>query len=290
MVATPLQWHSTTAKSDGVNDCFMECFQNLGLSQFVCEPTRFTSNGIGNILDIILCNDNLSVNINSIDEPFSTSDHCLINFNLYSTVIDRSDRVDIVHNSSPSNEHSILLPVYNWADGDYAAVNESLKSLDWQSLLGNIFDVDLIWSSFTSVVRPIIALYVPKRLVSHSTKYRVKKYPSSIRTLLSRKAALWRKLKSDFSDELKNRYTYVSMICKQAILDFDVEIENRILKANNLGAFYRFVNNKLRSRGGIAPPPLYDSAGTLLVSDSDKADLLNTFFKSVFTQDDGGSS
>ena len=76
------------------------------------------------------------------------------------------------------------------------------------------------------------------------------------------------------------------MICKQTILDFDVEIENRILKANNLGAFYRFVNNKLGSRGGIAP--LYDSAGTLLVSDSDKADLLNTFFKSVFTQDDGG--
>ena len=154
---------------------------------------------------------------------------------------------------SPSNEHSILLPVYNWADGDYDAINERLKSLDWQSLLGNIFDVDLIWSSFTSVVWPIIPLYIPKRLVSHKTKYRFKKYPSSIRTLLSRKAALWRKLKSAYSEELKNRYTYVSMICKQAILDFDVEIENRILKANNLGAFYKFFNNKLGSRGGIAP-------------------------------------
>ena len=125
-------------------------------------------------LSSALCNDNLSVNINSIDEPFSTNDHCLINFNLYSTVIDGSDRVDIVRNCSPSNENSILLPVYNWADGDYAAIDASLKSFDWQSLLGNIFDVDLIWSSFTSVVWPIISLYVPKRLVSHSTKYRVK--------------------------------------------------------------------------------------------------------------------
>ena len=57
------------------------------------------------------------------------------------------------------------------------------------------------------------------------------------------------------------------------------------MEANNLGAFYRFVNNKLSAKTGIAP--LFNPAGTLLSSDSDKADLLNDYFHSVFTKDDG---
>ena len=56
-------------------------------------------------------------------------------------------------------------------------------------------------------------------------------------------------------------------------------------RQSNLGAFFKFVNKKLANRSGI--PPLNDSAGNLLTSDQDKANLLNEYFCSVFTIDDG---
>ena len=57
---------------------------------------------------------------------------------------------------------------------------------------------------------------------------------------------------------------------------FDVERENRILDANNLGAFYRFVNSKLGNSSGIGP--LHDKDGNLLFDDKAKAELLNQYF------------
>ena len=61
--------------------------------------------------------------------------------------------------------------------------------------------------------------------------------------------------------------------------------EERVLGANNLGAFYRFVNSKMGRMNGIAP--LLDPMGNLLLSDQEKADLLNNYFCSVFTEDNG---
>ena len=65
----------------------------------------------------------------------------------------------------------------------------------------------------------------------------------------------------------------------------DSERERNLLNTNNVGAFYKFINNKLHNSSGIAP--LYNDAGTLLTSDLGKANLLNSYFKSVFIQDDG---
>ena len=51
-----------------------------------------------------------------------------------------------------------------------------------------------------------------------------------------------------------------------------------------LQSLYGYVNKKLNSRSFI--PPLIASNGNLISSDKEKADLLNAFFQSVFTQDD----
>ena len=61
--------------------------------------------------------------------------------------------------------------------------------------------------------------------------------------------------------------------------------EERIIKANNLGEFYRYINNKLSHGNGIAP--LFDTNGNLITSEIEKTNLLNDYFKSVFTIDNG---
>ena len=132
---------------------------------------------------------------------------------------------------------------------------------------------------------PIIDLYVPKHLIPHNKKYKPRHYPKHIRILLNRKAAIWRTLKIDKSDYMKSKYAHIVHACKTAITKFDISKEEQILNANNLGAFYKFVNGKLCSSSGI--PPLTDSASNLITSDIDKANLLNSYFQTVFTKDNG---
>ena len=52
-----------------------------------------------------------------------------------------------------------------------------------------------------------------------------------------------------------------------------------------MGTFYKFVNKKLSSKTGVAP--LRDSQGNLTLSDLEKATILNEYFQSAFTIDNG---
>jgi hypothetical protein len=128
-------------------------------------------------------------------------------------------------------------------------------------------------------------MFVPKVSTPHFNKYNPRHYPKNIRNLLSRKAAIWRTLRTNKSEELKKKYTEIVLALRKAIIDFDIMNEEKIIKANNLGAFYRYINNKLSHGNGIAP--LFDTNGNLITSEIEKANLLNDYFKSVFTIDNG---
>jgi len=55
--------------------------------------------------------------------------------------------------------------------------------------------------------------------------------------------------------------------------------------ANNVRAFYRFASKHLRNKTEISP--LYDSSGQIYVDDASKANLLNEYFSTVGTVDNG---
>ena len=128
-------------------------------------------------------------------------------------------------------------------------------------------------------------MFVPRKTVRHHLKYRPRQYPKHIRRLLTKKSAICHKLKTNKSPELLSTYQTISNLCKLEIFKFDSEREEKLLNANNLGTFYKFVNNKLTSKSGIAP--LKTDNDILLTNDTDKANLLNDYFHSVFTSDDG---
>ena len=61
--------------------------------------------------------------------------------------------------------------------------------------------------------------------------------------------------------------------------------EARFAKRENVREFYKFINSKLSVKAHI--PPLKDTSGNLLESDYSKCNMLNQYFSSVFTHDDG---
>jgi hypothetical protein len=80
------------------------------------------------------------------------------------------------------------------------------------------------------------------------------------------------------------RFSYID-IWNVLIKLFKNVFENKLVDSGNLGAFYKYVNKKLNGSNGIAP--LCGVDGNLAVTDYDKAALLNNYFCSVFTADNG---
>ena len=169
---------------------------SLGMTQFVCEPTRVSKTNSDNILDLIFSNDPISVHVSNHMPPLSTSDHHIIEFSIFFP----SNTNNLLTNDGTP---SVRLPIYDWTGADFTAINEDINNLDWNRLFGTNFDVESIWNSLKSMILLIIELHNPKVLIDHSRKYKPRMYPKHIRNLLSRKAAIWRKFKLTGNPEVK---------------------------------------------------------------------------------------
>ena len=64
--------------------------------------------------------------------------------------------------------------------------------------------------------------------------------------------------------------------------------EKRIIDSNNIGSFYKYVNKKIEN--GCSVGTLIDPAGKPVFDDKEKADLLNSYFCSMGTDDNGVAS
>ena len=184
-----------------------------------------------------------------------------------------------------NNVDRLNLTIFDWSNADFTGINNYLCGIDWNCVFGYNFDADSIWNAFKCTIWPIIEIFVPTKTVHHYHEYRPRQYPKHIRKLLIKKSAIWHRLKNNKSPDLLSNYRSISDLCKLEIFKFDSEREEKLLKANNLGAFYKFVNQKLSSRSGVAP--LKSPNNNLLTNDMDKANLLNSYFQSVFISDDG---
>ena len=278
-----IDWENSMPSTDYVHSAIFNCFADLGLVQFVRHPTHFNKSGNHTVLDLILSNNYLNVNINDVIPPLSTSDHGIVDFYIFTSSMAQSSQGSTDHYFSPVAPSK--LSTYDWKNADFLAMNNQLLDIDWHAIFGYNFHPDALWSSFKAVICPIISSYVPCKPISFRNKYKIRQYPKNIRNLLSRKAAIWRILKTSNTSAIKSKYSNIANECRLAICKFDAEREEKILEANNLGTFYKFVNGKLGNPTGTAP--LRTADGILHCSDSKKATILNEYFHSVYTTDDG---
>ena len=115
---------------------------------------------------------------------------------------------------------------------------------------------------------------------------RPKLYPREIIKLASKKQTLWKKC-ALFPSDVHLRWKYRECVnryrnhCRRIVR----QQEEHIINANNLGAFYRHVNQRIGHRDAIGP--LIDSSNNVIVSDTAIADMFNKHFASVGVIDNG---
>ena len=146
------------------------------------------------------------------------------------------------------------------------------------------------WKSFLDTYNQALDRYVPKAGGNLKSKTPWRKQPlwmneKALSKVKKKKAAFARYVQTregkDYQEYAKAR-NQAGAECKRAIKQYEKSMANKA--KSNPKAFYAYANSKMKTKQGIAE--LIDEKGNTATSNKDKADTLNRFFCSVFTQED----
>lgn len=137
--------------------------------------------------------------------------------------------------------------------------------------------------NFYSILYDCISLYVPLRVIRKKTNGI--KYPPSISRKLRKKATAWRLYRQFRTLESRSSYNKRAAECRIAIHSHVAKQEERLVDNGNIGAFYRYANNKFSFKSAIGA--LKDNNGTITNDPLIKAELLQSVFTNKFTLDNG---
>ena len=197
---------------------------------------------------------------------------------------------DLLVNTVPeSTDSTEILPKsvrYDFHNADWVALRNALNEVDWHSILYDTPDVDVLWEKFTNTLWEVIDEHVPtiENVSNRKSSYKKSKYPCHIKKLLNQKLHPWRLFKRTSYEHHKAKFQDIKK-CIAAINKFHSDKESKLINNGNLGSFFKYINFKTSYKSGVAP--LKDLGGNLHNSDTDKAQLLNDHFATVFVQDDG---
>jgi len=287
-----IKWSDLTVTSDSMQKKFLDCTIELGLCQYVTEPTRGQ-----NTLDVVLCTDPLLVSEVSVSPPFSVSDHNSVEFLLCCMAddIDNNNGMNELSKTSVCSDLKVSVDkkkVVLWKKANWVNLENFVQNVNWASYFSDVTDSESCWDTFSQILSYGINLFVPKACSRYRYSSsgdiqngRSKKYYSkNVKKLLSKKLSIWRKYKQCKSKQNKQKYLKISKMCKYAMDTKAKEFEKQILNSGDLGKFYKYINSKLCSKSGIGP--LKDENNKYVFTASEKSNLLNKYFSSVCIKDD----
>jgi hypothetical protein len=241
------------------NDFLNFCLLN-SLAQIVSLPTR-----AGNILDIALVSDVDFVNHVKIVEPIAGSDHSRVFICLKNV------------SAKICPKQSYL----NFFKADYKTMAKFLVSINWEFNLSFFHSVDDKLQYLNDFLRYLFSLFVPScvpRTIKVSLPRRLRCSGRQIRRLHSRikRAGL----------NLSSCSLYRSLLksYKNDVLQFFKLLEQRELENTSSKRFWSFIRKKTSGKGSI--PTLFDGQNNVVL-DSDKAEVFNNYFSTVFSVDNG---
>jgi hypothetical protein len=254
--------------SNTASGIFLDFFYANALTQFVTRPTRV--DGIsrnGSILDLVFCNDENFVRNVTVTAPFSSSDHCSVEF-------------DIIHDVNVAQADSSS---YDFSKADWVSIAAFLDNVDFFNLFDSCVDISSVVNNFYSVIYDAFNRFVPLR--SSHKSYCRSRYPYKIRRLFGKKSTAWKQYRTFRTQELFAKYKLSVSQCRSAIRAHHVDVENNVINSDNINKFYRYANRKFSTKSRIGP--LKSTNGQLLIDPNQKAELLQTIFASMFTTDNG---
>lgn len=250
---------------------FMDTIRDTFLYQHVVKPTHHRGDQQPTLIDLVLSNEEGMVTNLKHNAPLGKSHHQCLTF-------------DFVCYAERSGTEAA--GKFAYARGDYEGLKTKVASLDLSSKIKGLNTQDA-WNVFSSELEKAMEEFIPKVGGSRPGK---KKNPvwfndKAMAKVKKKRDAYQRYMQTrDGKDYLlyTRSRNQAKTACRKAVKDY----EKGVAKAakGNPKAFYAYAKSKLVTKQGVAN--LTDSNGKQATTDTDKADVLNKFFCSVFTKED----
>ncbi len=239
----------------------VEAVQERLLSQLVDFPTQVS----GNILDLLITDIPERIVDLKPGDRLGGSDHMTIHV----TVNVKLPKV--------TSNRKILI----WNKADFPGMRAQLGSICWEDIFRNQ-KAEEKWEAFKGLLQAAVNKYVPEKQAGPPG--RPPWMTREIAAALRHKRRLWKETTHGRGpDEYKQASKEVKNMIRRSKRLFEKNLAAGGQK--NRRQFYAYVKRKTKSRPSVGP--LLDSDKNKVTDDKDMAELLNSFFCSVFTSDGG---
>ena len=266
-----IDWANETAPTSQSHPAsiFMEFVRDSFLFQHVMQPTHYRAQQTPTLIDLLFSNEENMISNLRHCSPVGKSHHQCLYF-------------DFVCSSSIPNRNTKR---YNFRKADF---NKMKKLVSDEKLSESIEgqSVEEAWKTISFCVLSAVDSCVPK--IKHTTEEKRKKpkwwSEAPLEKIEEKRAAyqkwLYTQDPKDY-DVYARKRNQTKSECRKA----DVRYEKKVMSEskNNPKVFYSFVNSKMKVREGLSD--LIDTEGNAVTSEKGKAEVLNGFFCSVFTQE-----
>jgi hypothetical protein len=250
-------------------DKILQHVQDAFLIQMVENPTRRRLGQNPTLDDWILVNDDgLISNIEHLD-PVGKSDHDVLKFELY------------VDNGLQMSQGKTI---FSLAKGDYCKMRDIVRSHDWSAT--EEMGVEEAWCHMKSVLQNAMEECIPKVKTGNGKKTKPVWMNKKALRVVKKKHKLFQRYLRTKAGRDYEKYIVQRNKCSKLIKQTRKDYEKHIAKESktNPKKFWKYIQERMRVNTGISA--LRTKEGSLATDDVSKANTLNDFFSSVFTQED----
>ena len=243
---------------------FLEGIQGNHLYQHVCTPTRHREGREPSLLDLIITNEEGMVNNLEHNPALGESDHECLDFFLD------------CYKEKPRSK-----PQPNYYKADFTTIIKRLEKVDWKKeLKGDFLER---YRTFLMIMSKALEGCIPER--TGKLKKRNMYMTKDTLKLKDLKAKLWKRYKQSRTHYDNQRYRRVKNELRTITRRLRESFESNIAKEvkNQPKKFWAYVNSRTKTRSKI--PPLKNDDGSKAITAAEKAEALNRFFSSVFTEE-----
>ena len=252
---------------------FLYTIQDSKLDQLTTEPTHYKPNCRPSLIDLILTNNKEILDAPTQLPPLGKSHHVI-----------QMNNINYQKNDPLCN---IKIKKYQVSKGNYTAINNELKSVDWESELSSQdINTNSAWDKVSNKIKELRDKHVPSILVNATRKKKPAALNNSLLHLIREKRWYFKRYKKYRNQKNLQLYHIARAQVNKYLRLQKRNKEIRIAKQtkNNPKAFYQFISSKTTKKDSI--PDLLKEDGTKTSNDAEKSAELNKFFCSVFTSED----
>ncbi|MEW8548045.1 MAG: reverse transcriptase family protein, partial [Candidatus Thiodiazotropha sp.] len=247
---------------------FIECLRDNFLFQHISDFTRIRDNQTPNILDLVITKDEHDIENITILPSLGVSDHVLIKFDFLSSF----------------KEHCTGKPKIKYSQCDFESFSQDWESINWNNKFRGM-NIDQMWKCFSEKYQESIEEYVPKYVPKKGCKPKPQWMTADSLKSVKEKRHAWAqycatKRPCDFEryKRIRNQTTETVRTAKR---NFERKIASKAKTESK--QFWNYIRSQVKTQSSVTNLKKDDTSHT--TSNQEKAEVLNSYFASVFTHE-----